>query len=88
MAVLVLIIFAVFFLPFYLKNKVYTVPEFLERRFNYSVRAYASVIAIILNVIVDISATAFKISLQKYCVQEANFACEKELLLVVEILNE
>ena len=59
MAVLVLIIFAIFFLPFYLKNKIYTVPEFLERRFNYNVRAYASIIAIILNVIVDVAATLY-----------------------------
>ena len=59
MAVLVLILFAVFFLPFYLKNKIYTVPEFLERRFNYAVRAYASTIAIILNVIVDVAATLY-----------------------------
>ncbi|MEO9477373.1 MAG: sodium:solute symporter [Cyclobacteriaceae bacterium] len=59
MAVLVLIIFAVFFLPFYLKSRIYTVPEYLERRFNYFVRAYASVIAIILNVLVDIAATLY-----------------------------
>ena len=59
MAVLVLIIFAVFFLPFYLKNQVYTVPEFLERRFDYFTRGYASVIAIVLNVIVDVSATLY-----------------------------
>ena len=32
LAVVVLIFFAVFFLPFYLKSKVYTMPEFLERR--------------------------------------------------------
>lgn len=59
MAIVVLILFAVFFLPFYLKNKIFTVPEFLERRFNYAVRGYASAIAIILNVIVDISATLY-----------------------------
>ncbi len=59
MAVLVLIIFAIFFLPFYLKNKVYTVPEFLERRFDYFTRGYASFIAIVLNVIVDVSATLY-----------------------------
>ncbi len=59
MAVLVLILFAVFFLPYYLKNRIYTVPEYLERRFNYFTRAYASVIAIILNVIVDVSATLY-----------------------------
>lgn len=59
MAVFVLIIFAIFFLPFYLKNNLFTVPEYLERRFNYFTRAYASTIAIILNVLVDISATLY-----------------------------
>ncbi len=59
MAVLVLILFAVFFLPFYLKNKLFTVPEFLEKRFNYFTRAYASGISIILNIFVDIAATLY-----------------------------
>ncbi|MEL6986427.1 MAG: sodium/solute symporter, partial [Bacteroidota bacterium] len=59
MAVLVLIIFAVFFLPFYLKNKIFTIPEYLEKRFSYSVRAYASIIAITLNILVDIAATLY-----------------------------
>jgi len=59
MAVVILIIFAVFFLPFYLRNKIFTIPEYLEARFSYPVRAYASGIAIILNVLVDISATLY-----------------------------
>ncbi len=59
MAVLVLIIFAVFFLPFYLRNKIFTIPEYLEKRYSYIVRAYASGIAIILNVLVDIAATLY-----------------------------
>ncbi len=59
MAVVVLIIFAVFFLPFYLKNKIFTIPEYLERRYGYAVRAYASIIAIVLNILVDISATLY-----------------------------
>lgn len=59
MAVLVLIIFAVFLLPYYLKNKIFTVPEFLENRFNYFTRAYTSGIAIILNIFVDIAATLY-----------------------------
>ena len=33
MAAIVLIIFAIFFLPFYLRSKIYTLPEFLEKRF-------------------------------------------------------
>ncbi|HHP7240142.1 MAG TPA: sodium:solute symporter [Cyclobacteriaceae bacterium] len=59
MAIAVLIIFAIFFLPFYLKNKIFTIPEYLERRFDYRTRAYASGIAIILNIFVDISATLY-----------------------------
>jgi SSS family solute:Na+ symporter len=59
MAVFILIIFAVFFLPYYLKNKIFTIPEYLESRFSYPVRAYASAIAIILNVLVDIAATLY-----------------------------
>jgi len=59
MAVVILIIFAVFFLPFYLKNKIFTIPEYLERRYSYFVRAYASIIAIILNILVDIAATLY-----------------------------
>lgn len=59
MAVLILIIFAVFFLPFYLKNKIFTIPEYLEGRYSYAVRAYASGIAVILNILVDIAATLY-----------------------------
>ena len=59
MAVFILIIFAVFFLPFYLRNKIFTVPEYLEKRFSFSIRAYASAIAIVLNILVDISATLY-----------------------------
>ena len=59
MAVVILILFAVFFLPFYLRNKIFTIPEYLEKRFSYSVRAYASIIAITLNILVDIAATLY-----------------------------
>lgn len=59
MAIVVLIIFAVFFLPFYLRNRIFTIPEYLERRYDYKARAYASVVAIILNIFVDIAATLY-----------------------------
>jgi len=59
MAVFVLIIFAIFFLPFYLKNKIFTIPEFLGKRYNYIIQAYSAVIAIILNILVDIAATLY-----------------------------
>jgi len=59
MATVVLIIFAVFFLPFYLKNKIYTIPEFLERRYGRFSRVYFSIVTIILNVFVDIASGLF-----------------------------
>jgi len=59
MASIVLIIFAVFFLPFYLKNNVYTVPEFLEKRFGQFARYYFSTVSIILNLFVDIASALF-----------------------------
>ncbi len=59
MAVVILIIFAVFFLPFYLKNRIFTIPEYLEKRYSYVVRAYTSFIAVTLNILVDIAATLY-----------------------------
>jgi SSS family solute:Na+ symporter len=53
MAAVVLVFFAIFFLPFYLRSKVYTMPEFLERRFDSRSRYYFSFITIVGNVIID-----------------------------------
>lgn len=55
-AVVVLIFFAIFFLPFYLKSGVYTMPEFLERRYDRRSRYYFSFITVIGNVMVDTAA--------------------------------
>ncbi len=56
MAAVVLVFFAIFFLPFYLKSKVYTMPEFLEKRYDSRSRFYFSFITIIGNVIIDTAA--------------------------------
>ena len=56
MAAVVLIFFAIFFLPFYLKSKVYTMPEFLERRYDSRSRYYFSFITLIGNVMLDTAA--------------------------------
>jgi SSS family solute:Na+ symporter len=55
-AVVVLIFFAIFFLPFYLKSGVYTMPEFLEKRYDRRSRYYFSFITIVGNVLVDTAA--------------------------------
>ena len=56
MAAVILVFFAVFFLPFYLKSKVYTMPEFLERRYDQRSRYYFSFITIVGNVMIDTAA--------------------------------
>ena len=56
LAAVVLIFFAIFFLPFYLKSKVYTMPEFLERRYDGRSRYYFSFITIVGNVLIDTAA--------------------------------
>ncbi|GJM33294.1 MAG: sodium/glucose cotransporter 2 [Saprospiraceae bacterium] len=58
-AVVVLIFFAIFFLPFYLQSRVYTMPEFLERRYDSRSRYYFSFITIIGNVIIDTAAALY-----------------------------
>jgi len=59
MAVVVLIFFIVFFLPFYLKTQVFTMPEFLERRFDSRTRYYFSALLILMNIIIDTAAALY-----------------------------
>ena len=56
LAAVVLVFFAIFFLPFYLKSRVYTMPEFLERRYDTRSRYYFSFITIVGNVLIDTAA--------------------------------
>ncbi len=46
-AIVPIIFFVVFFLPFYLRNKIYTLPEFLEGRYDARSRYYLSIITVI-----------------------------------------
>jgi SSS family solute:Na+ symporter len=59
MAAVVLVFFAIFFLPFYLRSRVYTMPEFLERRYDSRSRYYFSFITVVGNVIIDISSALY-----------------------------
>lgn len=59
MATVILVFFCVFFLPFILRSRVYTMPEFLERRFSRPVRVYFSALTIFLSVFVDKAATLY-----------------------------
>lgn len=53
MAAAVLVFFAIFLAPFYIKSKVYTMPEFLERRYDARSRYYFSGLTLFGNIIID-----------------------------------
>ncbi len=58
-AALVLILFGWVFVPFYLRTGVFTMPEFLEKRYSKACRNYLSVISILAYVITKISLIIF-----------------------------
>jgi SSS family solute:Na+ symporter len=55
MAVFCLVPLIMLFLPFYIKNKIFTVPEFLEKRFSKGVRLFFSAFMVLLSVLTKIS---------------------------------
>ncbi|MCB0321492.1 MAG: sodium/solute symporter, partial [Bdellovibrionales bacterium] len=59
MASVVLVFFAVFYIPSYLHNKLFTMPEFLERRFDRRCRYYFSILNILGNIFIDTAATLY-----------------------------
>ena len=58
-SILVMIFFAWIFLPFYIKSGVYTMPEFLERRFDQRSKFYFSGISVIGGIFMDVSAILY-----------------------------
>lgn len=63
MAVFVMIFFSMFFLPFYIKSGIFTIPEYLGRRFDGRSRLYFSFITIVGNIFLDAAAALYTGSL-------------------------
>ena len=59
LASLILLLLGWVFVPFYLKSNVFTMPEFLEKRYSPQARTYLSWVSIIAYVITKISVTIF-----------------------------
>jgi len=59
MAAATLIIVAVFFMPVYLKNKIYTMPQFLSKRYNETVAMIMSVFWLLLYVVVNLTSILY-----------------------------
>jgi SSS family solute:Na+ symporter len=59
LASLIVLILGWVFVPFYLRSNVYTMPEFLERRYNSACRTYLASISIIAYIFTKISVALF-----------------------------
>ena len=59
LASLILLLLGWFFVPFYLRSGVFTMPEFLERRYSPAARWYLAAVSIIAYVLTKISVTIF-----------------------------
>lgn len=59
MAAATLIIVAVFFMPVYLQNKIYTMPQFLSTRYNDTVAMIMAVFWLLLYVVVNLTSILF-----------------------------
>lgn len=59
MAAATLIVVAIFFMPIYLKNKIYTMPQFLTQRYNDTVSTIMAVFWLLLYVVVNLTSILF-----------------------------
>lgn len=59
LACLILLMLGWLFVPFYMRSGVYTMPEFLERRYNSAARWYLTTISVIGYVLTKVSVTLF-----------------------------
>lgn len=59
MAAATLLIVAVFFIPVYLKNKIYTMPQFLNQRYNGTVAMIMAVFWLLLYVVVNLTSILY-----------------------------
>ena len=62
-AVFCLVPLITLFLPFYMKNRIFTVPEFLERRYGPGVRLFFSAFMVVLSVLTKVSISLWASSL-------------------------
>ncbi len=73
MAAATLIIVGVFFLPIYLKNKIYTMPQFLRQRYNPQVANIMAIFWLSLYIIVNLTSILFLGALAISTVSGINF---------------
>jgi solute:Na+ symporter, SSS family len=83
LACLILLLLGWLFVPYYLRSGVYTMPEFLERRYSPASRAYFTWVSVIGYVLTKISVTLFAGGVVLRAVTGWNFWTSAVVLIVV-----
>ena len=73
MAAATLLIVAIFFIPVYLKNKIYTMPQFLNQRYNGTVSMIMAVFWLLLYVLVNLTSILYLGALAINSISGINF---------------
>jgi len=88
MAAATLMIVAVFFIPVYLKNKIYTMPQFLNQRYNSTVAMIMAVFWLLLYVVVNLTSILYLGALAVSSISGLNFtACMLGLAVFAVIIT-
>src|SRR6187399_1754369 len=88
MAAVTLIIVAVFFMPVYLKNKIYTMPQFLNQRYTSTVAMIMAVFWLLLYVVVNLTSILYLGALAVSSISGINFtACMFGLAIFAVIIT-
>src|SRR5687768_695980 len=83
LACLILLLLGWLFVPFYLKSGVYTMPEFLEKRYNSASRTYFTWVSVIGYVLTKISVTLYAGGVVIRAVTGWNFYTAAIVLIVI-----
>src|SRR5258707_8889746 len=83
LASFILLLLGWLFVPFYLRSGVYTMPEFLERRYNPAARSYFTWVSIVGYVLTKISVTLFAGRVVMRAVTGYDFWTSAAILIVI-----
>src|SRR5690554_2440101 len=86
MAAASLIIVAIFFIPVYLKNKIFTMPQFLGQRYNDTVAMIMAVFWLLLYVVVNLTSILFLGALAVSSISGIDFTVVRLVLLFLPSL--
>jgi SSS family solute:Na+ symporter len=86
MAAVTLIIVAVFFIPVYLKNKIYTMPQFLGQRYNSTVAMIMAIFWLLLYVVVNLTSILYLGALAINSISGINITACMYILAIFAVL--